>query len=169
MDQLATSRRPAGEQGASAKVAPQSLELVSLRRRVANGTLPARIIWLDDEESYLKRVPCLFADWFKDYSFVPCLNGDEALREVEQRPPDLLLTDYRHIGVSLERMLLRLEASPVRFPILLASASVQPETLSRLRSSCTFTIEFLCKPFDCEDLFATMIKCLNSSNGLLTA
>jgi len=166
MDRPENSRKPPGEQGGSPEVASVPLEPVSLLRQDSRGTRPARIIWLDDEERLLFHVSRLFACCLKDYNLVPCLNGDEALREIDRHPPDLLLTDYRHPGARLEQILLRLEKSPARFPILLSSASVGPETERGLRSSCTFTIEFLPKPFDCDHLLATIIKHLNASNPL---
>jgi CheY-like chemotaxis protein len=85
----------------------------------------------------------LLSEYFKDYNIVPCGNGDEALREIARQAPDLLVTDYHHPGARPVEMLLRLEESPVRFPVLLLSACAGPEQLKDLRASSTFVIELL--------------------------
>jgi hypothetical protein len=47
--------------------------------------------------------------------------GDEGLRKIARRPPDLLITDYAHPGPRAEEMLHRLLRTRISFPILVAS------------------------------------------------
>ena len=108
----------------------------------------------------------MFALRLINYTLISCRNGDEALREIMHQPPDLLITDYHHPGVSLETMLLYLSERPARFPILVVSACEKPEDLKRQFTSFTFTIELLSKPFDWGDFFAAVLKHLNASNSL---
>src|ERR1035438_9527359 len=97
------------------------LEPISLSRRDAHGVRPARIIWLDNEEALIRCASRLLSEYLKDYRLIPCVNGDDALREIDRQPPDLLVTDYHHPGARLTEMLLRLEERPARFPVLLVS------------------------------------------------
>lgn len=168
MDRPETSRNPTSEQGVSPKDASLAETPISLLRQDAHGTRPARIIWLDDDDNIVEMLSYVFAWHLKDYNLVPCLNGDEALREIDRHPPDLLLTDYLHPGASLEAILHHLSARPARFPILLMSGCEKPEDLKRQFSSFTFTIELLSKPFVFRDLIAGIIRHLNSPNALPT-
>ena len=168
MDRPETSRNPTSEQSVLPKDASLAETPISLLRRDAKGTRPARIIWLDDDENIVEVLSYVFAEHLKDYNLVPCLNGDEALREIDRHPPDLLLTDYLHPGASLEAILHHLSARPARFPILLMSGCEKPEDLKRQFSSFTFTIELLSKPFVFWDLIAGIIRHLNSPNALPT-
>jgi CheY-like chemotaxis protein len=163
-----TSRERPGEPGISPNEASLPSEPVSLSRRDAHGwARPAKIIWLDDEEAIHRCGSRLLADYLKDYSLVPCFNGDEALRAIARQPPDLLITDYHHPGARFSEMFLRLEERPERFPVLLVSACAGPEHLKRLCSSSTFTIELLGQP-SCETLISAILKHLTSANGLPT-
>ena len=166
MDRPEASRKPPGEPGVSPKDAFQPQEPVSVLRREANGTRPARIIWLDDDESIAEMFSIVFGLFLKDYIVVHCVNGDEALLEIDRHPPDLLLTDYLHPGASFEAMLLHLSARPARFPILVVSGREKPEDLKRQFSSSVFTIELISKPCDSRDLITAVLKHLKSSNSL---
>ena len=122
-------------------------KLVSLFRRDDQGARPARIIWLDDEQTMIRCGSRLIAECFQDYSLVPCFDGDGALREITHQPPDLLITDYHHPGARLAEIISRIEEGPSRFPILVVSVCMGPEQLKCLAASSNLSIELI-QPID---------------------
>lgn len=142
---------------------------VSLSRRGGDGTRPARIIWLDDEQAMIRAGSRLLAEHFTDYSLVPCFDGDGALREIAHEPPDLLITDYHHPGARLAEILDRIGGAPARFPILVVSACAaynpgffQGELLG---ASPSFTIEVLGEP-SCQHLIPAVLKHLTHADTI---
>ena len=105
--------------------------------------------------------------WFKDCRVAECATGDEGLRKIARRPPDLLITDYAHPGPRPEEMLHRLLRTRIRFPVLVASAYVGefPELQKPLLCFPGFVVEFLHKPFLAKDLKAAVLKCINLVHG----
>lgn len=90
-----------------------------------------------------------------------------SLARVHATCPDLLITDYGHLGLSLEELLHRLYRSRPKFPILVSSAYVGgcPELQQRLLSFPGFAIEFLNKPFTVADLKAKVLNCFTSASS----
>lgn len=112
----------------------------------------------------------LLAQYFGDYSLVPCFDGDAALREIANQPPDLLITDYHHPGARLAEILSRIGEAPARFPILVVSACAainpglaQAELLGAYPS---FAIDVLGEPI-CQHLIPAVLKHLAPSDGPL--
>jgi len=137
-------------------------QLISLLR----GARPARIILLDDEQGVRNAIKVMLQFHFRDYVTVECTTGDEGWSEISRHSPDLLITDYAHPGMRLEVMFPLLRQTPVKFPIVVASAFVSSssELRERLGSQPGLTITLLNKPFRAEDLKARVITCLNATS-----
>ena len=108
----------------------------------------------------------LLAQSFRDYSLVPCFDGDAALREIANQPPDLLITDCHHPGARLPDLLSRTEEGPARFPILVVSACAGPVLAELLGAYPSLAIEVLGEPI-CQHLIPTVRKRLAPSDSPL--
>jgi len=137
----------------------QTQHLISLARSDRN----ARIILLDDESTARDLIRALLPLWFRDYQLIEFATGDEALREITRRAPDLLITDYGHSGCSCEELLHRFYRCRSKFPILVSSLYVGacPELQQRLLAFPGYNIALLNKPFSPEALKSQVLKCLS--------
>jgi CheY-like chemotaxis protein len=143
-----------GEEGPTPKPLPP--ESVSLLK----GNRPARILLCDDEPAVRDCLRIIFEWTFRDYDLTQCDTGHGTLSEVARQRPDLLITDCCHVGLSFPETLPVLFRMQVRFPILVASAALSPETREHLLSFPTFDIALLNKPFTVAELRNAVLQFL---------
>jgi DNA-binding response OmpR family regulator len=116
-----------------------------------------RVVLVVDDE---RRMVDLIADVLESEGFaVKCAcDGLEALHEIKQKRPDLVITDILMPGldgISLARKILG-EKHPI--PIILMSAS--------RRQLTEFNAPFIAKPFEIDDLVALARKHVEDSQEL---
>ncbi len=135
-----------------------SQERISLLR----GSRAARIVLLDDESAVRAAMKLMLEFYFKDYVVAECTDGDQVCRAISREPPDLLITDYSHPGLSGEEMLEHFARRRVKFPLVISSAFVAevPDLQKRLLSLHGLTITLLNKPFQAQELRSKVLECL---------
>jgi CheY-like chemotaxis protein len=136
---------------------PPAPESVSLLK----GNRPARILLCDDEPCIRDCMRIIFEWTFRDFELAHCDTGHGTLREVARQPPDLLITDCCHVGLTFPETLPILYRMQERFPIIVASAQIGgPEMRDRLLSFPGIDITLLSKPFTVSDLRNTVLQFL---------
>jgi len=133
--------------------APESASLLK-------GNRPARILLCDDEPTVRDCLRIIFEWTFRDYELAQCDTGQGTLREVARQTPDLLITDCNHVGLNFPDTIPILFQMQVRFPILVASASLSPGIRDHILSFPTFDIALLDKPFTVPQLRNAVLQFL---------
>jgi len=140
-----------------------------------------RIIHIDDEECLLKLIGRVIRanQAFKGVTVQTFQNRDEALRELLQNAPDLLITDLRsdnvpgrteHFGMSGFELLSLLAQRDVKYPILVFSGSLSQkdhESYARQCAGHNLKVSFLQKPATPEQLYSELCKHLGPDNNCI--
>jgi two-component system nitrogen regulation response regulator GlnG len=113
-----------------------------------------RIVLVDDEKYMLQLMETYIREWFKEVELLSFQNGDDAWREVAQKEPDLLITDWRHPGLDGGELLRKLAEKHAQTPVLVISAH-DPDCIREFAGS-GILIVFLQKPFGVEQFWHTL-------------
>jgi len=100
------------------------------------------------EEPGIREALNLILHWaWNDFVLTTTGSGDRCWRHIHRVTPDLLITDVRHPGMSVDEMLHRLYRGPKRFPIIVYSAHLdRAEIRARLARFNMFPVFVLDKP-----------------------
>ena len=101
-----------------------------------------RIVVVDDDDDWLKLVEAMIQDWFKDAETVTFNSAQAALRESEQRDPDLLITGDKMPRMTGEELVRRLLAKNVNYPILVLTGHDEAQQWVRKYASRGFNVGF---------------------------
>ncbi|NWD23770.1 EAL domain-containing response regulator [Pseudomonas yamanorum] len=112
---------------------------------------PATLLIVDDEIQVRKLLETLLRH--EGYQTVSAASGEEALRLVAQRPPDLILLDIMMPGMDGYEVANQLKGSPAtaNIPIIMLSALSEPS--ARLSGLETGAEEFISKPVERVELW----------------
>ena len=121
----------------------------------------ANILIVDDDPNILISTRSLLES--VGHACVTAGNGQEALERVRQNGPDLIITDMRlpdMNGLSLVRELKKVEPA---LPVILITAYASSE--SAVESVKRGVFEYLVKPFQADELLATIKRALGATMG----
>ncbi|HEX5497788.1 MAG TPA: response regulator [Thermomicrobiales bacterium] len=134
-----------------------SAEIWRQRRRCRARLVTARTILVADDEADVRSlILALLED--EGYRVVVAANGRAAIEVVERRRPDLILMDIMMPTMDGREATRRLRARPesASIPIVLMSAVTNESPQPGVQA-------FVAKPFDLDDLLATIDRLLDES------
>src|SRR5205814_9262612 len=111
--------------------------------------MSARILAVDDTPQNLRLLEAFLSR--DGYEVVTAASGDEALRAIAERPPDLVLLDILMPGMDGYELTRRLRASPDTsfLPVVLMTASMEQDRVRALESGDD---DFIPKPVSQHEL-----------------
>ena len=115
-----------------------------------------RILIVDDEERMASVVAIALgrAGWECE----TCADGNEALRALEARGADVVVTDWKMAGMDGMALLERLRTSHPSLPVILITAFASvPSAVAAMRAGA---FDYVTKPFDNDDLRAVVARAL---------
>ncbi len=121
---------------------------------------PARLLIADDNPQLVELLEAYLSD--SDYQIETAADGDEALRKVQQRHPDLVLLDIMMPRISGFEVCKRLRADPATrdIAVLMITALDQPSDIDRALD--VGTDDFLTKPINKSELLLRVRSLLKS-------
>lgn len=131
----------------------QGLNLVMLPRKGTGRSMKRSVktvLLVDDEETLMGSLKAGLRVFFPDIQFESALNGNDALRIMQSRPIDLVVTDIRMPEMDGYELLSKIRFASTDVPVIAMSAFESPEmkeTLSKLGVLC-----FLEKPLSLQEL-----------------
>jgi len=115
-----------------------------------------RILVVDDEERMASVVAMALgrAGWECE----TCRDGQEALRAIDARGADVVVTDWKMAGMDGMELLKRLRAKRPELPVILITAFASvPSAVAAMREGA---FDYVTKPFDNDDLRAVVARAL---------
>ncbi len=116
-----------------------------------------RVVIVDDEERMAGVVAAALGR--AGYECVQCASGDAALAALEERPADVVVTDWKMPGMDgltlLRSLRARWPATPV---VLLTAYGSVPSAVAAMREGA---FDFVTKPFDNDELRALVARALD--------
>lgn len=109
----------------------------------------------------------MIQDWFKDAETVTFNSSQAALRELEQRDPDLLITGDKMPRMTGEELVRRLIAKNVDYPILLLTGHDEAQQWVREYASRGFNVGFQPKRGVEHELKHSIEEILNPQRGTI--
>ncbi len=127
--------------------------------------VPEAVLVVEDDSAIAKVVCALLRQRGLDVAWAP--SGEDALKELEARPFDAVLSDIRMPGIDGMVLLDHVRARHPDVPVVLvtAHASVALAVEAMKRGAA----DFVQKPFDKDELWFVMDKALASSRGVRAA
>ena len=114
--------------------------------------MDARLLVVDDDAMVLQTVCTIFQMYgFEVWS---CRDGREAMALLEQRQPDVMLTDIRMPGMSGSDLLLHLRNAGYHFPVIVMTGYADMDAAVDAVKGGAF--DFIRKPYDPELLVQTV-------------
>jgi len=107
------------------------------------------ILIVDDEKQIVDLIKLSLGD---EYEFLEAFNGEEALKVVSNKKPDLILLDIMMPGMDGYEVAKRLKADPKTKNIIIAMVSAKKEDHDILTGIDMGAISFITKPFKPYDL-----------------
>lgn len=121
----------------------------------------ANILIVDDEVELAENLADLLE--FEGYNIEMSHSGEDALEKVAANKPDIVLLDIQLPGLSGIEVLEKLKAEYSGLPVVMVSASSQPQTrekVDRLGAD-----GMVLKPYDQDDLLGVIAGLLEASSG----
>ncbi len=118
--------------------------------------LSKRILVVDDDQGILDSFEVLLGE---QYHLFKAENGFEALRILENDPPQLMFLDVKMPGLNGMDVLKKLKKDQKRVDVVVITASSQEGTEEEARS--LGVIEYLRKPLDIFEIERIASQCLN--------
>jgi DNA-binding response OmpR family regulator len=123
-----------------------------LKRMQAMAELQARILVVDDEVRNVKLMEAILAP--RGYTVVQAYNGEEALQQVQQQRPDLILLDVMMPGMDGFTVCKRLKDNPDTYLIPVVIMTALGQTEDRIKGIDAGADDFLTKPVNRDELLA---------------
>jgi CheY-like chemotaxis protein len=118
-----------------------------------------RIVLLDDDDAVRDCLKIMIQSTYQWIEIAEFADGDDAWAELSRKTPDLLITDYKHPGMTCAELFARLAGLRKPCPVILATGYEEmPTTNPRL----SLNVEFLAKPFSAYQLQVLLAKHLGS-------
>ncbi len=117
---------------------------------------PKRILVVDDEDS----IQLLYREELEDegYEVTSAMNGEDALKEFNDNPPDLVVLDINMPGMDGIEVLRQMKQARPGIPVILSSA--YPEYKQDLASWASD--DYIVKSFNLDELKASIRRHLSS-------
>jgi len=129
-------------------------------------SLPAtktkRIILLEDEQELSKLFEYCIREWFKNAELVRVGSDDAALTEMARKPPDLLVLDWNHPGLTGHIMLEQLAKIHVTCPVLLVSEFFEAHL--KMLVDRGLKVGYLPKPFGIQEFWDALNQLVGPSD-----
>jgi CheY-like chemotaxis protein len=122
----------------------------------AGGALTGPILVADDDRAILATVSDILT--MEGYPVVTALNGAEALRQIEEARPALLLLDMRMPGLNGWDVVRTLRGRGIAVPVLVMTAAQD----ARRWAEQIGADGYLAKPFDLDDLLVAVERLLRA-------
>lgn len=124
---------------------------------------PQRVLVVDDEPIILRLLQVNLR--LEGFEVVACSNGEDALRRIEQQPPDVAVLDVVLPGIDGFEVCRRLREAPATadVPVVMVTAQAQDE--DRERGYALGVFEYVTKPFQPPALVAIVRAALASRAG----
>jgi DNA-binding NarL/FixJ family response regulator len=121
--------------------------------------MPKRLLVVDDEPNLLRAVAaCLKAE---DYEVSTARSGHEALLQLAESIPDLIISDIRMPGMDGYKLARQLRGSPRTALVPIVFLTAKDETADRIQGFRAGIDAYLTKPFEPEELIAVVNGILN--------
>jgi DNA-binding NarL/FixJ family response regulator len=118
-----------------------------------------RLLVVDDEPNLLRAVAaCLKAE---DYEVSTARSGHEALMQLAEAVPDLIISDIRMPGMDGYKLARQLRASPRTALVPIVFLTAKDETADRIEGFRAGIDAYLTKPFEPDELSAVVNGILN--------
>lgn len=118
-----------------------------------------RLLVVDDEPNLLRAVAaCLKAE---NYEVITARSGREALLQLAEAVPDLVVSDIRMPGIDGYRLARQLRGSPRTALVPVVFLTAKDETADRIEGFRAGIDAYLTKPFEAEELIAVVNGILN--------
>lgn len=113
---------------------------------------PPVVLAVDDQEANIRLVGTVLSQ--AGYDVIPAFNGEQALRRIQTRVPDLILLDMRMPGMDGFELAERLRKEPrtANVPIIFLTAANEREVL--VKAFAKGAVDYITKPFVAEELIA---------------
>ncbi len=116
--------------------------------------MPKRLLVVDDEPNLLRAVAaCLKAE---DYEVSTARSGHEALMQLAESIPDLIISDIRMPGMDGYKLARQLRGSPRTALVPIVFLTAKDETADRIEGFRAGVDAYLTKPFEPEELIAVV-------------
>ena len=116
--------------------------------------MPKRLLVVDDEPNLLRAVAaCLKAE---AYEVSTSRSGHEALRQLAESIPDLIISDIRMPGMDGYKLARQLRGSPRTALVPIVFLTAKDETADRIEGFRVGVDAYLTKPFEPEELIAVV-------------
>jgi DNA-binding NarL/FixJ family response regulator len=116
--------------------------------------MPKRLLVVDDEPNLLRAVAaCLKAE---DYEVSTARSGHEALLQLAESVPDLIISDIRMPGMDGYKLARQLRGSPRTALVPIVFLTAKDETADRIEGFRAGIDAYLTKPFEPEELIAVV-------------
>ncbi|MEI7643411.1 MAG: response regulator [Chloroflexales bacterium] len=124
---------------------------------------PIRILLVEDDSHIGRIIELALPELGIPYEFVSAISAEEGIEQWEQRPFDMLLTDYNLRGMNGIQLIEQLRRQGFRVPALLVTAYDSPEIRREVRN---LSIDaYLTKPFFIDELVDTVRRLLPTSTS----
>ena len=118
-----------------------------------------RLLVVDDEPNLLRAVAaCLKAE---DYEVSTARSGHEALMQLAEAVPDLIISDIRMPGMDGYKLARQLRGSPRTALVPIVFLTAKDETADRIEGFRAGIDAYLTKPFEPDELIAVVNAILN--------
>lgn len=121
--------------------------------------MPKRLLVVDDEPNLLRAVAaCLKTE---DYEVTTARTGHEALMQLAESIPDLIISDIRMPGMDGYKLARQLRGSPRTALVPIVFLTAKDETADRIEGFRAGIDAYLTKPFEPDELIAVVNGILN--------
>ena len=120
-----------------------------------------RIVVLDDEEWAREFLKAQLNSLYQGIEIVGFADGADAWAELSRRTPDLLITDYNHLGMGCDELFRRLAEAKKACPIILVSGFAEMPVFKEFVATIPelgLNVDVLAKPYRPEQLEALLAK-----------
>ncbi|MBI4566705.1 MAG: response regulator [Planctomycetes bacterium] len=123
-----------------------------------------RILVVDDDELYLRLVSTTLTE--QGYDVVMAQDGVEALNQIKERLPDLIITDILMPKIDGHTLIMRFRTLPGSAYVPVIFLSARGSTEDRIYGFRLGADDYLPKPFHTEELVLRIAKALDRRRGI---
>ena len=122
---------------------------------------PKTILIVEDDEAVRQSIAEVAETW--GWDVLQASNGIHGLALFRDNLPDVVLTDVLIGGLDGFQLTARIKSINCQAPVILMTAFSIPRIDEKVRS--VGALELLRKPFEAEELFVVLTRCLGTSAG----